>query len=405
MKNVLPVIFTALLVLSLFSGCQKELNYEIISSDISGTSGGTAKYSFVSSAGNCDGIIVSGIYKKDVPLSDSNFIIIKVNVDSVGSYALATANINGVIFGASGNFTSKGAQTIKLKSSGTPVAAGNFNFIPGSNGCTFNINFAANTSGSGNAQFTLSGAPDSCTTAAVNGEYIIGNYLNTGDSVVIKVNVITTGSYSITTNSANGILFSATGTFNSAGPHTITLIGSGNPTGTGQFVFTPGSNGCKFSVKCLPQPVYYDTLSCKINGSLVNFNLQVSASNNVYTTPMFYNEADIDGGVAANAYETMYLNLGKYSGKIISGDKFDITGAQDSSGNKYGFGYISPLQDTVEAYSGRAVNTPFSVVVKELTATRIRGTFSGTATDLDVNGGKGNNKKIITEGIFNLPLR
>jgi hypothetical protein len=230
----------------LFLSCQKELNFPINSVHTPGTSGGTAKYKFAGGTGTCANAKVSGTYSTGTPLTDKNLITLTVMVDSIGSYALATASINGVIFSGSGDFISIGNQSIVLRGSGTPATAGNFNFIPGSSGCTFPVTFSAKSSGA--AQFTLNGAPDSCITPVVSGKYVAGTSLDATNTVVMKVSVVTPGTYAVSTNAVNGVIFSASGTFTSAGQQSVTLTGSGNPLKSGVFTFTPGTYGCKLAI-------------------------------------------------------------------------------------------------------------------------------------------------------------
>ena len=242
-------LLSALLLLFgmlLFTACQKELNFPYANSNTAGSNGGTAKYKFAGGTNSCSEVVINGTYNKGTALNDQNTIQLKITVDSIGTYSIATANINGVIFSSSGEFTIPGAQTILLKGSGTPSAAGNFYFVPGATGCAFPITFKA--TGTGNALFTLNGSPDSCTNPIVSGEYTVGTALNAADSVVVKVTVITSGTYSLTTNTNNGIIFLSSGSFATSGQQTITLTGSGKPLSTGSFSFTPGTNGCKFAI-------------------------------------------------------------------------------------------------------------------------------------------------------------
>ena len=248
MIKKLQSVFLLVFSMLFFIACQKELNFPDTNTNTPGTSNGTAKYSFAGGSGNCAGAVISGVYNKGTALNSLNTIAIKVNIDSVGSYTIATANINGIIFSCSGVFTTTGAQTIVLKASGTPLGAGNFTYVPGTNGCSFNITVTANGALSGTAQFTFNGAPDSCITPIVSGNYIVGTVMNAADSVTVKVTVTTPGSYSVSTNSLNGILFLASGTFATSGQHIITLTGSGKPLNPGPFAFTPGTNGCKFTI-------------------------------------------------------------------------------------------------------------------------------------------------------------
>ena len=88
----------------------------------------------------------------------------------------------------------------------------------------------------------------------VIGDYIQGIELDTSSYVKVAVNVITPGSYTISTNTVNGYSFSDTGTFAVAGPQTIRLSSKGAPlnSGTNKFIITAGAFSCGFSVTVLP---------------------------------------------------------------------------------------------------------------------------------------------------------
>jgi hypothetical protein len=246
MNKNLSALLLFLVGTLLFISCQKELNFSTSSILTPGTGGGSAKYKFVGGTSSCAGALIAGTYNAGTALTNQNTITLKVTVDSIGSYALATANINGVIFSGAGNFTSTGPQSIILQGSGTPVTAGSFNFIPGAAGCSFSISFTAKSTGV--AQFTLNGAPDSCIAPVVSGTYRVGTVINATNTVVIKVSVTTPGTYTVSSNAVNGILFSGSGTFIANGQQSITLTGSGLPLKSGTFTFTPGTYGCKFTV-------------------------------------------------------------------------------------------------------------------------------------------------------------
>lgn len=233
-----------------FISCQKELYFQDVMTKTPGTSGGTAKYFFSQTNGTCSTTIVKGTYNKGTTLNSQNTVEIRVTVDSIGTYSIATANINGILFGGSGTFTSTGEQTIKLIGIGTPSASGTFTYIPGSQGCSFTIPFSVNATNNSIAQFTLNGTPDSCTTPLVTGNYILGTTLDSTCKVTIKATVITPATYSIASNAVNGIIFTGSGTFLSSGQQSIILKGSGRPNEVGNFTFTPGTNGCKFSINC-----------------------------------------------------------------------------------------------------------------------------------------------------------
>lgn len=107
-----------------------------------------------------------------------------------------------------------------------------------------------NTTGTntGTAVYAFTGAPGSCVSPVVNGIYTVGTAVTAANSITVQVNVDTIGTYSITTGSANGISFSANGSFLTAGLQTITLNASGTPAAAGAYTFTIGTAGCVFSV-------------------------------------------------------------------------------------------------------------------------------------------------------------
>lgn len=140
----IPIVFLFLLIL--ISSCQKELSLETgLEIPGGGTNNGTAKYSLKGAPGNCTDALVSGDYKIGSALVATNTVTVKATVDSVGTYSISTNTTDGISFTAVGSFTATGEQTIILKGSGTPAAAGVYNFTPGTNGCIFNITVTGET--------------------------------------------------------------------------------------------------------------------------------------------------------------------------------------------------------------------------------------------------------------------
>ena len=213
---------------------------------------GTALYTLGGSPGNCSVSNITGNYVTGLAMTSNNKVEMTVNINTPGTYIITGTTINGVRFDTSGTFTNPGVQNIFLKATGTPVAAGTFNY-PVTNGAT-NCNFSITyTTVIVNATFTLSGSPGNCTGAVVNGTYTAGTALTASNTAVVNVNVTSPGNYSIATTTVNGISFSASGTFNLTGPQQVTLSGTGTPTAAGPFNYplTGGGNTCMFSVTSL----------------------------------------------------------------------------------------------------------------------------------------------------------
>ena len=119
-----------------FAACQKELSFE---NSIPPTA---AAGSLKSLSGNCMPITVNGKYAKNLALTDSNSVVVQVNITTPGSYIISTDTANGFSFHGSGIIADSGLQSVILKGTGTPVAAQPVNFTVSfdSTVCMFSVN-------------------------------------------------------------------------------------------------------------------------------------------------------------------------------------------------------------------------------------------------------------------------
>jgi len=209
--------------------------------------------------GQCTGFTLNGQYVEGKAVTGANTAVATVTIVSPGTYALTTDTVDGLIFAANGSFATTGTQTVTLFASGTPTATGSFNYfyINGAqniNGggayCSFTVTVTATE---GPAAFTLGSSSGKCSGFSTNGTYTSGTALTSGNTVVTQVDVTSVGTYSITTNSVNGISFSGTGTFSTTGVQSVTLTGTGTPAASGLFSYkaTAGSSTCSFTVTAL----------------------------------------------------------------------------------------------------------------------------------------------------------
>jgi len=157
---------------------------------------------------------------------------ITASVTKVGNYNISTNTANGVSFSASGTFLGTGSQNIELTASGTPISFGSNTFTLNT---TPNCNFSRTTL-----------HPSS------NGSAIVSNYIcSTASAGIMKVDnavsgvtqtitatVTTAGTYNISTNTANGVSFSASGTFPGTGSQNIVLTATGTPSTRSNNTFT-----------------------------------------------------------------------------------------------------------------------------------------------------------------------
>jgi hypothetical protein len=249
------ITYLLFLVFTIFyTSCQKEYSYE--GGSTTGMGGSAAVYTLVGTGGNCTGPIINGTYITGTVLQPSNNIQLQVNVTTIGTYSLTTLPVNGIQFSTAGNFTVTGSQTITLTGSGTPLAAGIFPFTPPVGpGCTFFI--TVTTTPPQIAHFTLEGAPGICNNFKVNGMYTAEVALTGANTVEVMANVTTIGSYSINTDTIDGISFSQSGNFTATGIQKVILSGFGTPSTSNFLTFTPntGTSGCTFSLTVLtPAP-------------------------------------------------------------------------------------------------------------------------------------------------------
>ncbi len=250
--NRLVSRFTGVLLLLavaiVFTTCIKEYSYE-------GGAPNLAIYNFAGTGGTCTNNVVTGSYYAGTPLGAANVIQLQVNVIAAGRYSVNTNTVNGVFFAGSGNFTDTGRQTITVTGSGTPASDGSFSFNSAvDSGCSFIVVF--NKAQVISAHYTLAGAPNACTNIIATGNYFYGQALTQSNSIEVNVNVTAAGPYSLTTDTLDGISFSASGTFSGTGIKQITLTGYGTPTFPENLTFnlSGDSTACTF-----PLPVTVPT--------------------------------------------------------------------------------------------------------------------------------------------------
>ncbi len=102
-----------------------------------------ATFTLGGSPSGCTGFTLLGNYDVGVAMNSSNTATIDVNVTNGGSYSISSVAANGVTFAATGVFTTTGPQQVTLYASGTPTAAGSFdyNISNGSQSCTLTVTY------------------------------------------------------------------------------------------------------------------------------------------------------------------------------------------------------------------------------------------------------------------------
>ena len=118
----------------------------------------------------------------------------------------------------------------------------------------FTSSFGGHVAGGGVSSGVLGDSSGNCKPVILAGQYAQGIVLNSTNTVQVQVTVAAAGSYSIKTNTVNGVTFSKTGTFTSTGAQTVTLTGSGTPTNSGSqnFTLSYGNSLCSFKISFDP---------------------------------------------------------------------------------------------------------------------------------------------------------
>ena len=322
MKKISTFFLTSLLLIVcalFFITCKKEYSYE------GGVQAATAVYTLNAANGICTGSLVSGNYNAGNPLNTTNTVQIQVDVITIGTYTIKTNAVDGFSFSVSGNFTETGIQTVTLSGSDTPVSAGSFNFkASGVSVCSFTVNVKE----APKAVFMLAGAPDSCTNAVADTNYVVDTILNSSNTVVLNVSVSSIGEYTISTDIINGISFSISGKFTFTGNQKVILKGSGSPVISGTFTFTPNidSSSCTFDIKVKPNPAIYVLTSFNLL-NVITCNHDI-AGNYIAGNPLTdANTLSIELYIIKPGYVTITTDT-------INGIIFSFTGTFTTSGSQ-----------------------------------------------------------------------
>lgn len=351
--------------------------------------------------GTCTGAVLSGTYMQGVSMTASNTVKINLNVSAIGTYSVTTNTVNGVKFSGTGSFTSVGGLVLTLAGTGMPSAAGAFTYkVYGkTDTCSFVVTYLNAASA---AVLTLAGAPGVCTTPTIAGVYSAGTPLTSGNTVTIKVNVTTAGSYNITTPAVNGITFSGSGVVAVGTNVPIVLTASGTPLAGGTHTFTPSITGSSCTFDIVTTAAAAATFQCKINGVLTTFNVDAFAEVVDITTGDKYLYAE-GTKTTSGVPPGFALYIEKNDGGVVTAGTYNVDGFNSPTGYYIEAGYLDPAADLYSTSSNDPLPAPqnpaFAIIVTSITSTRAVGTFSGSLKNAT------GTTLTITEGVFNLPIQ
>ena len=230
---------------------------------------------------NCASAAVTGTYVTSGALSAvTHYVDIAVNVTAVGTYTIKATG-GGMTFQKTSTFAATGNATVRLDGSGAaPAAAGpvTVTFDAPFASCNFTVTVVAPVAG------TLGGAPGVCTPVTPNGGPITsGVALTAGQTISVQITTASVGPYSVSTNTVEGVSFSASGTSTGA-TQTITLNNNGgtfSSGGTKNFTVSFGTSQCSFTLTVGSGAAYtIDCANVTVNGNYT-VGVPLDASNTI----------------------------------------------------------------------------------------------------------------------------
>jgi len=234
--------------------------------------------------------------------------------------------------------------------------------------------------------------------------------LSSSNTLTVKVNVTTIGTYIIATNLVDGFNFSKSGVFTALGDQDVVLTGSGTPSLAGTFTFTPSSvnSGCTFDVVVEQTPIAAGIYSCKIDGVLTNFTDRAKADifEELLSVPYLFLDGFTSPPNGDNIPE-FQIFIEKNNGTAVTAGTYNETGFL-SPGYRIEIDYKETQSngDVIIWNTSSNVfnpNPPFTITITSISATRVKGTFSGKLKD--TLHPSNTSEKTITEGTFDLPIQ
>jgi len=362
----------------------------------SGSASSNAVYTLGGDGSTCTGAVLNGTFMETLPTTSNNTASVDITVATGGNYSLNTPVVNGVRFSSTGTITT-GNTAVTLTASGTPIAAGTFNYTVSGSGtfCTFSVTYDTLAAP---ATYTFTGAPTDCSGATLSGTYTAGIATSQTNTANINVNVATTGSYSISTPQVNGVSFQGTGLFNAAGNQTLILYAVGIPTtaGTFNYIISGSGSNCTFSVTYDAPTTNF--ITCNLDGVFTTFNVGSTAGLDNSSGPSILS---IDGSSSsANPDPSISLQVIKSLGGSVTAGTYNVN--QLATGIAVSCDYFDAASLNFAALTdaqNQNQNPAFTITITSITATRCIGTFEGPVKDSQ------GNTKLITQGIFNVPVQ
>ncbi|MEP7255457.1 MAG: hypothetical protein ABI666_06750 [Ferruginibacter sp.] len=275
--------------------------------------GPLATFTLAGAPGSCTTPGIQGTYTAGTVLDASNKLVISVDVSAIGDYTLSTTIVNGIGFTASGTFTVTGPQTVTLSGNGTPLNAGATTMSVSGTvaSCSFSITINP-AGGGGTANFVFAGGGGDCAAGSgFSGKYIKGTAFTAYEMMTVDVFVATGGTYTIYTDTVNGVYFRKTGTFAATGAQSVAVPGFGTPLNTGSFYFEMNKNNGTTS-SCTSYKCFFGDGAIAAAGDYfpITANSWWSYNSTAVAAPdSLYKKAETNSTIASNTYRRFYIGL------------------------------------------------------------------------------------------------
>ncbi|MGL5234847.1 MAG: hypothetical protein ACRC8Z_08850 [Empedobacter falsenii] len=229
---------------------------------------------------NCNSAAFIGAYKVGTVANSGNYFQITVNVVEAGDYSILVNNPTaGFFFQKEGTFPNTGNYTIQIPVIGTPAVAGNNTFTITINDKIIACNPVVNVLPA-DVQFK--------DIVFVSADQLKKRESSGGKAFNITVNVVNPGYFNFSTNTVNGVTYSAENVnLTTTGIRPVALYANGNPpANAGIFEYTITGSGyvgatAKGSVVVIESKAVISSISCNsatVKGTY-NLNTPLTASN------------------------------------------------------------------------------------------------------------------------------
>jgi len=270
---------------------------------------------------DCSTASVQGTYTQGTALTGSNTITITANVGTLGTYSVS-ASANGMVFSASGTFTTTGIQDVVLQGTGTPATSGSTVVLVSLNGGTACA--VVVTVGSGVANVT------GCGTAGTLVGTVQANQSIAGASILVSNIPYTSNAgtlYSLNVTANNGITIGSpnSGNFDGTSPDNLTLNFSGTPLVAGNTVlnYSINSQSCSVTVP-VATGTGLATVTCGAVAGTYTAGTALGGSN-TYTMTLNVTQAGTFS-IRTNTVNGYYFTYGPQTLSVGAGQVITLTG-------------------------------------------------------------------------------